>query len=127
MRVPYPDARKEEDSAYRAAWGRDGRAPWGSPLRAAFYQYLPEVPIRRYLGLEWARRYVAEIQRVLDREEWTRDERNRLKQLKKKWQRRADNQDARYNRCGTLGGREGKFECRSTSASARNAGMRLSE
>lgn len=105
MRVPFDDARKEADAAYRAAWGRNGRAPWGRPLRAAFYQYLPEVPRAQWLGTAWAARYCAEIQRVLDREEWTRDERNRLKSMLKKWRRRADGQDPHYNLHGTRGGR----------------------
>ncbi len=104
QRVPFPDPRKEEDAAYRRAYGKDGKAPWGHPLRAAFYQYLPEAPAGRYVSHEDAQRYAAKIQSVLDMEQWTKDERNRLKVLKRRWDARAAGKDARFEALGVQGG-----------------------
>jgi hypothetical protein len=114
QRVPHADPRKEEDAAYRRAYGTNGKAPYGRPLRAAFYQFLPESPRGQYVSHEAAKQYVAEIQRVLDTEQWTRDERTRLKALKRIWSRRAEGRDARFEAMGVQGGVTNKHRPKTT-------------
>lgn len=109
QRVAHADPRKEEDAAYRRAYGTDGKAPWGRPLRAAFYQYLPDAPTGAHISHDAARVYADRIQQVLDRDEWTKDERNRLKVLKKRWVKRASGHDARFEAMGVQGGVNEKY------------------
>lgn len=104
------DHRQAEDHAYRQAWGINGRAPWGHPLRAAFYEYLGPAPMGRYVSREDARRYADQIRDVMDLAhpdgeiQWTRYEKNRLRALWLKWMRRAQGQDHRFNVMGVQGG-----------------------
>lgn len=107
--VPHPkkrDPRDVEDSKYRKAYGQDGRRPFGKPLRAAFYEYLPDVPRTKYVGIDFARTYLAKIYEVQEMQCWSRKERERLRQLQRRWERRVRGEDARYNRLGTAPGRE---------------------
>lgn len=108
------DPREDADADYRAAWGRDGKAPYGIPLRAAFYQYLPEAPKGRFAGRDDAARYVLEINRVIEMQQWSAQERERLRQLQRKWTARAEGRDARYLVLGTQGGINNK--CRKKTA-----------
>ncbi len=113
QRVPHADPRKEEDASYRRAYGTKGKAPYGKPLRAAFYQYLPEAPKGAYVSHDAARTYAAQIQQVLDRDEWMADERDRLRVLLKRWRLRADGQDARFEAMGVQGGINNKYRPKS--------------
>jgi hypothetical protein len=96
-----PDPRADADAAYREAYGR---TPYGRRMRAAFYQFLPESPKGRYLGRDDAARYVAEIERVIDMQQWTGHEQETLRQLRQKWKARATGKDARYLAMGAAGG-----------------------
>jgi hypothetical protein len=104
LRTPHPDARQEEDSSYRAAYGVDGRRPYGRPLRSAFYEYLPDAPSSAYLGKDDAARYLAQIHTVIEMQCWTRREQERLRVLCRRWEKRARGEDPRYVKMGTLGG-----------------------
>ena len=112
QRVPHADPRKEEDAAYRRAYGTNGKAPYGRPLRAAFYQFLPEAPKGAYISHDTARSYADRIQQVLDMEQWTADERDRLRVLKKRWMKRAEGHDARFEAMGVQGGMNEKYRKR---------------
>lgn len=106
--VPHPrqrDVRDIEDSNYRKAYGINGRKPFGAPLRAAFYAYLPDVPLTRHLPADFARNYLAQIHRVQEMQQWSRRECERLRVLERRWSRRASGLDARYNEYGTAPGR----------------------
>jgi hypothetical protein len=96
-----PDPRDDADAGYREAYGR---RPYGQRLRAAFYQYLPEAPRGRYVGRDDAARYLMEIERVIDMQQWTAREQETLRQLKVKWKARADGKDVRFLALGVQGG-----------------------
>ncbi len=108
QRVPHADARTEEDAAYRRAYGTGGKAPYGKPLRAAFYQYLPESPRHTSANEDECRRYVRQIDETLEQDCWSGNERERLRQLRKIWNRRATGRDARYLTHGNAGGKTNK-------------------
>lgn len=99
-----PTPAEREDTEYRRAYGTNGRAPWGHPLRAAFYTELPEAPPNAR-SRDDAAVYLAHIRRVLDMECWTPRERDRLKVLERRWDKRAKGLDPRYVQFGTRGGR----------------------
>ena len=102
MRVPRPNPVDEACASYREAWGK---TPFGARLRAPYYRVIGEAPSGRFLGRDDAARYLAKINLALDMDEWTPKERGRLMCLRKKWQKRANGEDARYLRFGTTGGR----------------------
>lgn len=110
------DPRDAEDSNYRKAYGQGGRRPFGKPLRAAFYHYLPDVPLTRYLPADFAQNYLRKIHEVQEMQCWSRKERERLRQLERRWAKRAAGKDSRYNRLGTKPGRE----CRNRPPSPRD-------
>ena len=99
-RKHYPDPAKQEDHDYRQAYGTEGQRPFGKGLRAAFYAYLPEAPTGRWLTRQDAANYVAKIHDVIEMQCWPRHERERLRQLLRKWERRARGEDARFNALG---------------------------
>jgi hypothetical protein len=110
--VPEPrrrDPRDAEDSkyreAYRTAYGGTAKRPFGRPLRAAFYAYLPDVPLTRNLPADFARNYLRQIHEVQEMQCWSRRERERLRVLERRWARRVRGVDARYNAHGTAPGR----------------------
>lgn len=98
------DPRDESDSAYRHAWGRDGKAPFGRPLRAAFYQYLPEAPKHTRPNIDAYFDYVRQIDDTIERGCWSNREITRLNVLRKIWDRRARGLDMRYKTCGNVRG-----------------------
>lgn len=100
----YPDPAKQEDHDYRQAYGTSGRRPFGRALRAAFYAYLPEAPAGRSVTRDDAKRYVDQIQRVIEMQTWPRHERERLRVLLRRWERRARGEDSRFNTLGVQGG-----------------------
>ena len=108
-RVPHTDPAQEEDSAYRRRYGKNGRAPYGRPLRAAYYQHLPPAPRGKHLTREDAAIYVAKIQRVIDMECWTRREKEVLRVLKARWGKRARGEDPRYAAMGNAPGVNNRF------------------
>lgn len=112
-----PTPAEQEDTAYRRAYGTNGRAPWGRPLRAAFYTELPEAPTNARTKDD-AAAYLGHIRRVLDMECWTPRERDRLKSLEAKWVRRSQGLDARYLHHGIKGGRTNKQDYRAGSGQA---------
>lgn len=84
----------------RRRWGtpdKDGRirTMYGVRTRAAFRPWLPDAP-KGAVGREAAQRYVAQIQRVLDMDGWTRSEQAYLYGLRKRWDARARGRDTRY-------------------------------
>jgi hypothetical protein len=101
-----PDPREEDAAAYREAYGK---RPYGQRMRAAFYQFLPEAPRGRYVGRDDAARYVAEIDSVLERQQWTQREVETLRQLRVKWLARAKGKDARFLAMGNVGGLNDRY------------------
>lgn len=104
-----PDPRDAEDANYRRAYGVHGRRPFGRPLRAAFYAYLPDVPRTRNLPADFARDYLRRIRDVQEMQCWSRRERLRLRVLERRWERRAEGRDGRYNTLGTQPGPTNKY------------------
>lgn len=98
-----PTAR-EEDAAYRSAWGLRGKRPFGRGLRAAFYIYLPDAPRGRFLTRADAAEYVTLLDRVAEGHRWPAHEREKLRALRIRWTRRAEGEDARFNALGVTGG-----------------------
>lgn len=109
QRRHYPDAAKQEDADYRAAWGIAGRKPWGRGLRAAFYAYLPDAPTGPYVTREDAAVYVGKLRDVVEMGIWPRHERERLRILLRRWEARAAGRDVRFNRLGVQGGVNDRF------------------
>ena len=109
-REPKPDPRDECAAADRAAYGK---TPWGHRCRAAFYQFLPEAPKVARGSRDLAKWYVSEIDRVIEMQMWSREEQDRLRFLRKKWERRAEGRDSRYLERGTQGGRPAQGRKRS--------------
>jgi hypothetical protein len=99
------DPRTESDSAYRAAWGIAGRRPYGTGLRAAFYEFLPDAPRHTRPDIDGCKHYVRQIIETLERNCWTQRERDRLNMLRKIWTRRAEGLDSRYITHGNSPGR----------------------
>lgn len=95
----YPDPKKQDDHEYRQAYGRNGRRPFGSGLRAAFYAHLPESP-RGHVTRDQAQRYLNQIRHVREMGGWSRSERERLRVLERRWEKRAEGRDARFNALG---------------------------
>lgn len=93
----YPDPARQEDHDYRQAYGTKGRRPFGRGLRAAFYAYLPESPIGPHVTREDAANYVQKIQTVIEMQRWPKHERERLRVLLRRWERRARGEDGRFN------------------------------
>ena len=90
----------------RRRWGvpdKDGRirSMHGVRTRAAFRPLLPDAP-RGVVSREAAEIYVAQIQRVLDMDCWTRQEQSYLYSLRKKWRARARGEDTRFILRGCL-------------------------
>jgi hypothetical protein len=98
------ERRDGEDSDYRRAWGTGGKAPFGRPLRAAFYQYLPESPRHTLPDPDACRVYVGQIDETLERGCWSPNEIERLRQLRRIWDRRAKGLDLRYKAHGNMPG-----------------------
>ena len=99
------ERRDQEDSDYRRAWGNSqGKAPFGKPLRAAFYQYLPEAPRHTTPNIDGCRMYVQQIDETIERGCWSTYEMGRLRQLRKIWDRRAKGLDLRYKAHGNMPG-----------------------
>jgi hypothetical protein len=96
----YPDPARQEDHDYRQAYGTAGKRPFGRGLRAAFYAYLPDAPTGRFVTRDDAVRYVRKIQEVIDMQTWPRHERERLRVLLRRWEKRARGDDARFNAIG---------------------------
>jgi hypothetical protein len=55
--------------------------------------------------IEGAKRYLARLDRMLERDGWTRSERVQLYRLRSKWRKRAEGKDPRFNAVGTKPGR----------------------
>lgn len=96
------------DRPDRRAWGtpdRDGRVRtlFGVRVRAAFRPLLRDAPTGA-MTRETAAGYAREIDAVLDLPDWTRSERQYLYGLRKRWQRRADGEDPRFNALGGVFG-----------------------
>jgi hypothetical protein len=100
----YPDPQRQEDADYRAAYGINGKRPYGRGLRAAFYAELAPAPAGRFVGREDAKRYLAEIDRVIDLQCWPRHEKERLRVIRHRWLARAEGRDARFAAVGAQGG-----------------------
>lgn len=119
-RYPHHNSMEEEDQSYRHAHGtrvaasngqEHGMRPYGQKLRAAFYCYLPDAPVGRFVTQTEARRYAEQIQAVIDMDQggeseiqWTPREKDRLRALYRKWEARARGLDARFNAMGVVGG-----------------------
>lgn len=88
-----------EDSRTRAAWGSEGKRPWGRGLRAAFYAELPPTP----LGLvtqDQARLYLDAVIRVREMGGWSTRENEKLRMIQRRWERRVRGEDRRFNALG---------------------------
>lgn len=97
----------------RRRWGvkdKDGkvRTMYGVRTRAAFRPLLPDAP-RGVVSREAAELYVAQIQRVLDMDCWTRQEQSYLYSLRKKWRARARGEDTRFILRGCLPPQRGMY------------------
>ena len=95
-----------QEQTERERWGtrdKDGkiRTMYGVRTRAAFRPLLPDAP-RGVVSREAAEIYVAQIQRVLDMDCWTRQEQSYLYSLRKKWRARARGEDTRFLLRGCL-------------------------
>lgn len=112
-RTSQVNPRDEEDAAYRAAWGQDGKAPYGRPLRAAFYEFLPQAPRHTKPDPDGCRVYVMQITECMERGCWSRREMDRLRTLRKMWDRRARGEDARYIAHGNAPGRTNALDRKS--------------
>lgn len=107
--APKTDPMAEADAQYRRAWGSSGKAPWGKPLRAAFYAYLPESPRATCGTKDAAVWYLAKVNETIEMQCWSRSEQERLRQIQRKWERRAASRDSRYNAIGTTRGLNEKY------------------
>lgn len=105
---------REEDAAYRRAWGTNGRRPWGRPLRAAFYAELPESPRGRWVSIDDCKRYLGRLREVYEMGCWTSQEVDRLKALMKRWERRVRGEDARFTAMGVQPGLNERFRKKTT-------------
>lgn len=93
--------------------------PYGHPLRAAFYAYLPEGPRGRYVTRADARLYADRIRTVLEMDQggesdvqWTPKEKDRLRTLYAKWDRRARGLDLRFNAMGVSAGTNDRYRAK---------------
>ena len=80
-----------------------GRRP-GTNWRAAYVATLGETPTIQGGNREEARRYLRQVEEIIDRGGWTKSEQGRLYRMREKWQRRADGGDAVFN---VVGNRKG--------------------
>jgi hypothetical protein len=104
-----PDPREDADAGYREAYGP---RPFGKPLRRPYYQFLPEAPAGRFVSRDQAAAYLAEIDRVLDMQQWTAREQEGLRRLRVRWAARASGKDARFAAVGVQGGVNDRFRRR---------------
>lgn len=79
----------------------------GRVLRAAFWSQLGDPPLcpGGESGRRAAREFVARLTATLERGAWTRNEVTILRQMVKRWTRRADGLDERFNKVGNRRGR----------------------
>ena len=94
------DPADREDSATRLAYGIGGRRPWGRGLRAAFYAELPPTPLGRVTRDE-AQLYLDAVIRVREMAgRWSEREREKLRVIQRRWERRVRGEDRRFNALG---------------------------
>ena len=94
------------DREDKRAWGRariDPLAPT-PPTRAAYHYYLGDPPRLRAGDRDDARVFLRKIEAVLAMYGWTNSEQAKLRRMRKKWQRRADGLDARFEAAGNMEG-----------------------
>lgn len=83
---------------------REEREAHGKPLQAGYRHILGPAPKLSAGDIEGARRFLARIELALDRGPWTRNEWQRLYNMRIKWRRRASGNDARFAEVGNKSG-----------------------
>lgn len=66
-------------------------------LAPRYIDELGSAPILEPGDIEGAKRRLAQITRLIEKGGWTKDERNRLKRMRRKWQKKAAGQDEWFN------------------------------
>lgn len=102
--VQAPHSAQAEDAQYRDAYGPE---PFGQRPRSAYLAVIGESPKAGADDRETARIYLAKIEAALDDEQLhlTHAERQRLRERRLVWKRRAEGTDPRYKLVGTKDGR----------------------
>lgn len=72
---------------------------------SAYRLAIGDPPVCGPADTEAAKRYLARVERVLEKGGWTRSERVQLYRLRDKWRRRVNGKDPRFNAVGTKPGR----------------------
>lgn len=111
--TPVPPSQRARVALFEERPHRDDRAQRfdreernaGRHLRAAFWSTLGEPPLCNPGDKQAARAYVKQIEATLERGLWTRNEVTMLRQLYRKWDKRAKGEDARFNMVGNRRGR----------------------
>lgn len=80
-----------------------GRVPRKPHYSRTFYQFLPPPP--SVPDKLQARVYLSAVEKLVNRGGWTRAEWVGLRRLQKRWQRRVDGDDLRWNMVGSKSGR----------------------
>lgn len=80
----------------------------GIILQPRYREHLGPTPVLAPGDTEGAVAYLNKIKYTLQIGGWTRDERNRIKRIRRKWERKANGQDTWFNENGNpIGGEEG--------------------
>lgn len=84
------------------------RRRWGIRIRAAFYAELPPTPLGRVTH-DQARLYLDAVVRAIENGHWSTREREKLRVIRRRWEKRVRGEDRRFNALGgVFAGQKGK-------------------